>query len=144
MLVDGILVALAYFLAYRLRFDNGVPSHYQELFEATVGWVVPVALIILAAFGAYVRLWKFISQREYESVVKGVIGTTLVAVGACGISGGIFGVNYATRGGVDQVIPVDVYIPGCPPRPEALLYGILLATGRLVRGGAGFHPAVGS
>src|SRR5208282_2859086 len=55
----------------------------------------------------------------------------VVAVGACGISGGIFGVNYATRGGVDQVIPVDVYIPGCPPRPEALLFGILMAVGRL-------------
>ena len=54
----------------------------------------------------------------------------VVAVGACGISGGIFGTNYATRGGVDQVIPVDVYVPGCPPRPEALLYGILLALGR--------------
>jgi Ni,Fe-hydrogenase III small subunit/ferredoxin len=54
----------------------------------------------------------------------------VVAVGACGISGGQFGVNYATRGGVDQVLPVDVYIPGCPPRPEALLYGILLAVGR--------------
>jgi Ni,Fe-hydrogenase III small subunit/formate hydrogenlyase subunit 6/NADH:ubiquinone oxidoreductase subunit I len=57
----------------------------------------------------------------------------VVAVGACGISGGIFGINYATRGGVDEIIPVDVYIPGCPPRPEALLYGILLATGRLAR-----------
>ena len=56
----------------------------------------------------------------------------VVAVGACGISGGLFGTNYATRGGVDQVIPVDVYIPGCPPRPEALLHGILLAVGRLV------------
>src|ERR1017187_9360716 len=55
----------------------------------------------------------------------------VVAVGACGISGGIFGTNYATRGGVDQVIPVDVYIPGCPPRPEALLFGILMAVGRL-------------
>lgn len=55
----------------------------------------------------------------------------VVAVGACGISGGIFGNNYAVRGPVDQVIPVDVYVPGCPPRPEALLYGILLATGRL-------------
>jgi Ni,Fe-hydrogenase III small subunit/formate hydrogenlyase subunit 6/NADH:ubiquinone oxidoreductase subunit I len=55
----------------------------------------------------------------------------VVAVGACGISGGIFGVNYASRGGVDNVIPVDVYVPGCPPRPEALLYGILLAIGRL-------------
>ncbi len=57
----------------------------------------------------------------------------VVAAGACGISGGIFGVNYATRGGVDRVIPVDVYIPGCPPRPEALLHGILLAVGRLAR-----------
>jgi Ni,Fe-hydrogenase III small subunit/formate hydrogenlyase subunit 6/NADH:ubiquinone oxidoreductase subunit I len=54
----------------------------------------------------------------------------VVAVGACGISGGIFGTNYATCGGVDQTIPVDVYIPGCPPRPEALLHGILLALGR--------------
>jgi len=55
----------------------------------------------------------------------------VVAVGACGISGGIFGANYASLGGVDAVIPVDVYIPGCPPRPEALLHGILLALGKM-------------
>jgi Ni,Fe-hydrogenase III small subunit len=55
----------------------------------------------------------------------------VVAVGACGISGGIFGQNYASLGGVDHVLPVDVYIPGCPPRPQALLHGILLAVGRL-------------
>jgi Ni,Fe-hydrogenase III small subunit/formate hydrogenlyase subunit 6/NADH:ubiquinone oxidoreductase subunit I len=55
----------------------------------------------------------------------------VVAVGACGISGGIFGLNYATVGGVEAVIPVDVFIPGCPPRPHALLYGILLALGRM-------------
>jgi Ni,Fe-hydrogenase III small subunit/formate hydrogenlyase subunit 6/NADH:ubiquinone oxidoreductase subunit I len=54
----------------------------------------------------------------------------VAAVGACGISGGIFGTNYASLGGVDAVIPVDVYIPGCPPRPEALLHGILLALGQ--------------
>jgi Ni,Fe-hydrogenase III small subunit/formate hydrogenlyase subunit 6/NADH:ubiquinone oxidoreductase subunit I len=55
----------------------------------------------------------------------------VVAVGACGISGGIFGENYASLGGVDKVVPVDVYVPGCPPRPEALLHGILLAVGRI-------------
>jgi NADH:ubiquinone oxidoreductase subunit B-like Fe-S oxidoreductase len=55
----------------------------------------------------------------------------VIAVGACGISGGIFGANYASMGGVDGVIPVDVYIPGCPPRPEALLHGILLALGKI-------------
>lgn len=55
----------------------------------------------------------------------------VVAVGACGISGGIFGRNYATVGGVDAAVPVDVFIPGCPPRPHALLHGILLALGRM-------------
>jgi Ni,Fe-hydrogenase III small subunit/formate hydrogenlyase subunit 6/NADH:ubiquinone oxidoreductase subunit I len=55
----------------------------------------------------------------------------VVAVGACGCSGGIFGKNYASVGGVDNVIPVDTYIPGCPPNPFALLHGILTAIGRL-------------
>jgi Ni,Fe-hydrogenase III small subunit/NAD-dependent dihydropyrimidine dehydrogenase PreA subunit len=55
----------------------------------------------------------------------------VVAVGACGCSGGIFGQNYASLGGVDKVIPVDVYIPGCPPNPHALLQGILTAISRL-------------
>ena len=54
----------------------------------------------------------------------------VVAVGACGCSGGLFGRNYASLGGVDAVLPVDVYIPGCPPNPHALLHGILLAVGR--------------
>lgn len=55
----------------------------------------------------------------------------VVAVGACAIGGGVFGRSYASCGGVDNILPVDVYIPGCPPRPEALLHGILLAVGRL-------------
>lgn len=55
----------------------------------------------------------------------------IVAVGACACSGGIFRDNYATRNGIDCIVPVDVYIPGCPPRPQALIYGILKAIDRM-------------
>lgn len=54
----------------------------------------------------------------------------VVAAGACACSGGIFGTGYASHGGVDQILPVDVYIPGCPPRPLALIQGLLVAIGR--------------
>ena len=82
LLVDGILVALAYFLAFRLRFDDAVPHRYEDLFDATVLWVVPVSVLVLVAFGLYQRLWTFIGQRDYEAVIKASFLTTLVIVGA--------------------------------------------------------------
>jgi Ni,Fe-hydrogenase III small subunit/formate hydrogenlyase subunit 6/NADH:ubiquinone oxidoreductase subunit I len=55
----------------------------------------------------------------------------VVAVGACACSGGIFRDTYATSNGIDSIVPVDVYIPGCPPRPQSIIYGILKALDRL-------------
>lgn len=49
----------------------------------------------------------------------------VIAVGGCAISGGPFKKSYHVLNGVDKILPVDVYIPGCPPRPEALLYGMI-------------------
>ncbi len=51
----------------------------------------------------------------------------VAAMGSCACNGGIFGNTYASGGGVDKFIPVDVYIPGCPPRPQALIFGIMVA-----------------
>ncbi len=82
LLVDGVLVALAYFLAFRLRFEDAVPTPYEDLFEATVWWIVPLALVVFAAFGQYQRLWTFVGQRDYEAVIKGVFVSTLIIVGA--------------------------------------------------------------
>jgi len=83
---------------------------------------------MLLVTGPVTRNMELALLKTYQAMPEPRV---VVAVGACGISGGIFGKNYASLGGVDKVVPVDVYIPGCPPRPQALLHGILLAVGRL-------------
>jgi FlaA1/EpsC-like NDP-sugar epimerase len=83
--VDGVLVALAYLLAFWLRFDgwpSGRENHrYALLIDHTIWWVVPLALVVLAGFGVYERLWTYVGQRDFEQVAKGVVVATLVAVG---------------------------------------------------------------
>jgi len=61
-----------------------------------------------------VRLWDQMPEPKY-----------CIAMGACAISGGPFKEGYNVVSGIDEFIPVDVYVPGCPPKPEALLYGLL-------------------
>ncbi len=83
LLVDGLLVALAYFLAFRLRFDGASArtfAPYSHMLTATIWWVVPVVLVLLAAFGLYQRLWTYVGQRDYEAVVKGAVLATLAVV----------------------------------------------------------------
>ena len=55
----------------------------------------------------------------------------VVAIGACGLTGGIFRETYNVVGGVDKVIPVDVYVPGCPAKPEAIIDGVVLSFEKL-------------
>jgi len=55
----------------------------------------------------------------------------VAAMGSCACNGGIFGDTYASCSGVDKIIPVDVYIPGCPPRPQAVIFGLMVALDKL-------------
>src|SRR4051794_30905962 len=82
IVVDGVLVALAYWLSYRLRFDGpAVPPRYRELFESTVVFVVGSSLFVFAAFGLYGKWWRYVTQRDYSSIVQAVVVAGLLLPG---------------------------------------------------------------
>jgi len=77
---------------------------------------------VMIATGAVSRQVRDRLKRIYEQMPEPKF---VVAVGACAISGGVFQQCYNVMEGLDKVIPVDAYIPGCPPRPEAILDGVV-------------------
>jgi FlaA1/EpsC-like NDP-sugar epimerase len=79
--VDACLVALAYYLAYVLRFDDGIPNRYDELLADTIVFVVILKLALFAAFGLYSKLWRFVDQADFESIVKAVIVSSFALIG---------------------------------------------------------------
>jgi FlaA1/EpsC-like NDP-sugar epimerase len=79
--VDACLVALAYYLAYVLRFDEGIPPKYDELLGDTIVFVVILKLALFAAFGLYSKLWRFVDQADFESIVKAVIVSSFALIG---------------------------------------------------------------
>ncbi len=82
---------------------------------------------LLLVSGAAVRAADTALEKTLEAIPEPRI---VLAVGACAL-GGVFAEDELVHGRVDEVVPVDVYIPGCPPSPLALLHGLLVAVGRL-------------
>jgi FlaA1/EpsC-like NDP-sugar epimerase len=89
VVADGLLVALSYLLAFCLRFD-GYPhqanERYAHLLAQTIWWVAPLTVAVLAAFGAYERLWTYVGQRDYENVAKGAVVATVLIAGVLEIA----------------------------------------------------------
>jgi NADH:ubiquinone oxidoreductase subunit B-like Fe-S oxidoreductase len=81
---------------------------------------------VLVATGPVTRQAKDRMLRIYEQIPN---PKYVVAIGSCATSGAPFVGSYNVFEGVDKVIPVDVYVPGCPPKPEAIIHGILRLLG---------------
>lgn len=90
------------------------------------GWEVyrnsPRQADVVMVFGTVVHKMAPVLRRLYDQMAE---PKYVMAIGGCAIGGGPFKGSYHVVQGVDEVIPVDVYVPGCPPRPEAIMYGMM-------------------
>ena len=108
---------------------NAVSNPFNDIERLGISFVAsPRHADMLLVTGTATRNMQVALIKTYNATPDPKI---VVAVGACACSGGIFKDTYATSNGIDSIVPVDVYIPGCPPRPQAIIYGILKALDRI-------------
>jgi NADH-quinone oxidoreductase subunit B len=105
-------------------------SHYDiSRFGAEIPRFSPRQSDILFVVGTITHKQAPFMKRVYDQMAE---PKWVVAFGACASSGGFYD-NYATVPGIDHIVPVDVYIPGCPPRPEAILDGIMILQDKIAK-----------
>jgi Ni,Fe-hydrogenase III small subunit len=104
---------------------NALNNPYYNLEGLGIKFVAsPRHADLLLVTGPVSRNMQTALRRTYDATPEPKL---VVALGDCGCNGGIFGESYASCGGVSNVIPVDVAVPGCPPTPHAIMQGILTA-----------------
>jgi len=109
--------------AIEMMMSSMASRHDLARFGAEVVRPTPRQADLLILAGTIVKRMAQPLRTLYEQMPE---PRYVIATGACTISGGPFTYNsYTTVRGADEVIPVDVYVPGCPPRPESLIYGLL-------------------
>jgi FlaA1/EpsC-like NDP-sugar epimerase len=106
--VDGALVAIAYYLAFQLRFDSGPPVQYAHLREDTIWWVLLGSLPVLVLSRVYQRRWRYAGQRDYEAVVRAVVVIVLLTVVAIEVLRPVH--RYPHRSTVAVVLPNGVIV----------------------------------
>jgi FlaA1/EpsC-like NDP-sugar epimerase len=79
LLVDAAIVAFSWWLAFQLRFDQGLPPSYQRLLDRTILLVLAIKLVVFIAFGFYNRWWRYVSIRDMWAAARGVVAACLIA-----------------------------------------------------------------